>query len=396
MRSYIRKVSGYADYILRRAVTPWYVAQRSRAGRFDAAESSQFRRLKANTLRFVESVRVDEGAYRHLYAPSCVKPTLYASAYACMTRSILRDLDGLSDQEKQRWAQYFDSFQQPDGLFHDPVVANDAYADSDWWGARHVSLHMVSAYAALERRPKYAFGFLRQYYGAGAALKLLDGVDWQSASIGDTDIDNKIMNIGCLLQYQRDVWHDLDARASIEELKCSLRERIMPETGMWGGFDPRNKHELSRMVQFAYHLYPLFFFDEDFEFDAERIVSLVLDTQNEYGGYGVRVNSSACEDMDSIYILIQFYRYLGGQTQERVRASLRKALSWVLLNEVDTGGFVFRLNEKFQYGSEYTRSLPQEAGCMPTWFRVLSIAYLARFFAVDDQFKITPVPGYEF
>lgn len=204
------------------------------------------------------------------------------------------------------------------------------------------------------------------------------------------------MNIGCLLQCQRDTWGDDSAGKAVENLKSYLRGKVNPVTGMCGYFDIRDKYQRSRMVQFAYHLFPIFFYDRDFDFDVETVTRLVAQTQSRIGGYGVSMNSSACEDIDSIDMLIRLHPFVDGNLESRIDAQLSKAFSWVCYNQVDDGGFVFRLGEPFRYGSAETSAIVSEGAGLPTWFRVLSLAYLADLFRLQHNFKLTPCPGYEF
>lgn len=360
-------------------------------------DSFEFQDFKRDISAFVRSSQVNETHYLYKYSASCTKPTLYASAYALMTLSLLGELKKLSDMEKEEWRNYFDSFQnESDGLFYDPAVQNDIYNDTDWWGARHLALHMISAYTDLGFRPKYPFAFLEKYYKPTAIQEWLDQFDWQSASIGAEDVDNKIMNIGCLLQYQRDYWEDAKAGQVIEFLKKYLRSKINKQTGMWGCFDIDNPDQRSRMVQFAYHLFQLYFYDDDYDFDSERIINLTLKTKNRINGFGVKLNSSACEDIDSIDTLIRLQKNTTLKLQNEAIESIEKSFNWVLTNQVEDGGFVFRLEEPFFYGSVETSSNKNEGAMLPTWFRTLSIAYMANFLNVDSNFQITNCPGYEF
>lgn len=360
-------------------------------------DSFKFEDMKRGVIAFMQSNQVDQRHYLYKYSASCTRPTLYASAYALMTLSLLGEMGKLSDKEKEEWRRYFDSYQsESDGLFYDPIVQNDIYNDADWWGARHLALHMISAYTDLGYRPKYPFVFLKIYYEPAAIAQWLDQFDWQSASIGAGDVDNKIMNIGCLLQYQRDYWDDAEAGQAIEFLKKYLRSKINEQTGMWGCFDIDSPHQRSRMVQFAYHLFQLFFYDDDFDFDSEKIIGLTLKTKNRLNGFGVKLNSSACEDIDSIDLLIRLQKYASLKIQNEVRESMVNSLSWVLTNQVEDGGFVFRLEEPFVYGSVETSSNKNEGAMLPTWFRTLSVAYMANFLNVDSNFQITNCPGYEF
>ena len=233
------------------------------------------------------------------------------------------------------------------------------------------------------------------YYDADLIRKWLDAQEWRSAAIGNCDVDNRIMNIGCLLQYQRDNWADAAAGDAVDFLKRYLRARINPATGMWGGFDEHDPHERSRMVQFAYHLFCLYFHDGDFDFDHEKILRIVLHTQNRLGGWGVRLNSSACEDIDSIDILIRLAPHVPTLRPE-IDAALSRTFLWVLHNKVTNGGFVFRLFEPFIYGHEATSSARNEGGMLPTWFRTLSLGYLTKHLSIPNGFIITRCPGYEY
>lgn len=348
-----------------------------------------------NTYNFIEKRRVPGKIYEYFYSTSSYKPTLYSSAYACMTISLLGKLNTMTEVKKKKWIDYFDSFQREDGLFYDPVVINEIYADTDWWGARHLALHMISAYTVLGGKPRYPFRFLEQYYDQNHISIWLNSFEWH-LSIGSTnDIDNKIMNIGCLLQYQRDAWGDSGAGNAVRYLQQYLRERINPETGMWGRWNVNDQHQRSRMVQFAYHLFPIFFFDKLKLEHSDLIVDLVLKTQNNYGGFGVQANSSACEDIDSIDILCRLAPDVP-ERKEEIDATLHRALKWVLCNQVKDGGFVFRLYEPFTYGHSEMMSKADEGSMFATWFRQLSIVYLSRYFSTCKSFQINSCPGYEY
>jgi hypothetical protein len=357
----------------------------------------EFEELRTKVFSFVDEMRADESGLRFRYSASCRVATLYASTYACMTYGLLGRLQDFSSIQRRQWIDYFDSFQNAeDGLFYDPIVMNDIFSDTDWWGARHLALHMISAYTHLGGRPRYPFKFLSPYYEGDYIKNWLDAQDWKTNAIGLGDIDNKIMNVGCLLQYQRDQWADSLAGDAVSYMKEYLLQKINPGTGLWGGFNIEDSVQRSRMVQFAYDILPLYFYDGFFDFDHDRIVDLVLRTQNRIGGFGVRLNSSACEDIDSIDMLVRFAPYVGEQRKADIAAALSRACRWVLCNRSVDGGFQFRLFEPLVYGHRETSSLRNEGAMFPTWFRTLSLAYLGRHFSNSSAFAITRCPGCEF
>jgi hypothetical protein len=211
----------------------------------------------------------------------------------------------------------------------------------------------------------------------------------------NNDFDNKLMNIGCLLQYQRDVWNDERAGAAVTFIQQFLIQKINPQTGIWGDSIIDNPVQRSRKVQFAYHLFPLFFYDKKLNFDFKKITKVTLQTQNKFGGFGVAVNSSACDDIDSVDILVRVFNF-EKNCESEINEALKKGLKWILLNQMNDGGFVFRLNENFTYGHQQLSSIKNEGAIFPTWFRTLSLAYLCRFLNIPSDFKIVKCPGYEF
>ena len=118
-------------------------------------------------------------------------------------------------------------------------------------------------------------------------------------------------------------------------------------------------------------------------------------TQNELGGFGVKLNSSACEDIDSIDILIRLAPMVPNRKVE-IDIALKKALLWVLCNQVDDGGFVFRLEEPLVYGHPEMSSEKNQGAMFSTWFRTLTLTYLIRYFNWPPQLFINRCPGYEF
>lgn len=349
--------------------------------------------IKTNTLSFVNSMKIETSPFEYKYSPSCKTPNIYSSAYACMIFSMFGELDKLTTKEKHMWAQYFNGFQNSkNGLFYDVTLQNEYYNDSDWWGGRHLALHLISVYGALGEKPQYPFYFLEKYYDITFLKNWLDEQDWHGKFTNENDIDNKIMNIAATLQYQRDFWQDKKAAQAIAFIQEYLLGKINSDTGLWGYFDIKNKDEISRAVQFAYHLFSMYFYDNIEIGNYEKIIDLVLKTQNEYGGFGVKLNSSACEDIDSLDILIRFSK-LTTHKKKEINIALKKGFIWVLSNQNDDGGYVFRRNEPMRYGHEQMNSKKNESAMFPTWFRTLTVGYISNSLG-DTHFKLIKMPGF--
>jgi len=356
------------------------------------AISFDFCQIKSKTLAFVASMKVGDHIAEYKYSPSTIKANIYASAYACMIRSLYKDLESITETQRQDWLEYFDFFQSPnDGLFRDPNIMNNLFESEDWWGARHLACHLIIAYTALGGKPKYDFHFLEPFYNSHCVVKWLESRDW----VNRLDfVGNEVMNYGVLLQYSRDFFENQAAGVGITTMMKWLYKHIDSKTGLWGQGPFDTAEKLSKAVQAAYHIYPLFFYDNwDIPY-KEQLIDHILRTQNKLGGYGVLLNSSACEDIDSIDLLIR----LSQRTMYRhadIFQSLLRAFPWVLANMNDDGGFAFRRNERFVYGHPEMSSGPNESSMFATWFRTLSLAYIINFL-FGKRYFIKKVPGYEF
>lgn len=345
--------------------------------------------FRRDVRRFVESMKAAPFEYR--YAARVASPTLYGSAYACLIMSLLDDIGRSSAAEREAWAQHLDSFQsEEDGLFRDPLLRNHIFETSDSWGARHLVVHLVTAYAALGARPRYRFAFLDEYRRGG---RNDDPARWTGDLSHRGDIDNRIMNVVCALQYERDFRGDDAAGAAVQTIRDYLHSRRNEATAMWGP-SPSDARSRSRAVQFAYHLYLPDMYDGVAIEGADRIIDECLSTQNMLGGFGAQPNASACEDIDALDLLIR----LSAQTTHRadeVERAIRRALVWILSNQNADGGFVFRRNEPFVYGHRLMSSGRNESALFPTWFRTLSVAYAMTWLGVA-RYNFVRCPGYQF
>jgi hypothetical protein len=339
------------------------------------------------------------GSWGYLYSKSSNKPTLYGTVYALMTKSIL-GIDIISNKEESiSLEEYLNSFQDPSsGLFIDPLIDSKFFRESNWWGSKHLAVHVCAIYTYFNLKPTYRFSFLDEYYSDSFIDEWLNRFDWNSQNIGDTDIDNEIMNVCSLMQFVRD--RNLPDANKAKESLIYIKSKLLGYRNihtLWGGFDISDPAERSRMVQFAYHLLVIFAYDDDLGlFDSNLIIDICLMTQNKVGGFGVKLNSSACEDIDSIDLMIRFASMSDPERRIRIEQSLKKSLTWIYFNKDRYGGYKFKFGEPFIYGHKLVGSGILEGGLMPTWFRTLSLAYIYNFLNINNNFKLKRTPGYEF
>ena len=383
----MRHLSCTSSESVERNLLEQYIAEYGIVNFFDF----NFEKQKEKTISFVNEMSCSD-KYIYKYASTCHKPNIYASTYACLLLSLYGEIDKLSENEKLNWISYFDSFQKADGFFYDESICNKIYDNTDWWGKRHLLPHIIMAYTALGAKPKYEFTWLKDYYSTQKLDELVACVNWNSAIMDNTDIDNKIMNIGVCLQYQRDFRNDEAAGTAISYLKEKLLEKLNPTTGFWGCYNLNNKTEHARMIQFSYHLQRLFFYDNYKFSNVERMIDLILGSQNAYGGFAAQLNSSACADIDAINPLIYFSKESDYRKRE-IETALRRAFIFILSNQNSDGGFVFMRDAPFYYGAKEMSSRKNESAMFPTWFRTLCLAYMCDYLSCGN-FYIVKCPGY--
>jgi hypothetical protein len=356
-------------------------------GRIAGADESPQRsanEVREKTLRFIEAMRLTDGAYgRYRYAAGCKQPTLYSSTYAAMTRHLYRDLDSLTESQRSEWVEYLQSHQDDDGLFRDPVIFDQGWyrGDPEWCGRRHLSCHVVTALTCLGAVAKKPLRFLDPFLEPGGLVKWLETRKWAKQP---DFVGNEVLNVGTLLQYARDFQKQERCAQAVRTLLAWMNAHFLNErTGLWGSLDTAQPRELSRAVQGGYHFWLLYFYDRVPIPHPERVIDSCLATQNACGGFGLGVHtgsdreSSACEDIDSIDPLTRLMRATNYRRDE-IRVALERGLKQVLLNQTDDGGWWFVRGKGFAYGHEQLAASASQGAMFPTWFRTLTLAYLGK------------------
>ncbi len=379
----------------RKVLVPFRTQSTARRARqhWANAPAEQYRQVQEKTLAFVQLLRSPSNAWGpfsyHLGGP----PLLYASCYAALTMHLCGSLQRLDSAARTGWAEYIRSFQGTDGLFRDPTIDCPLAETCDWWGWRHLTLHALMALSALGARAEHDFALLNSFRESGAISRWLESRNWVVDTCG---VSNEVQNIGTLMQYARDQLGQPEWEAVLTELYQWLDEHQDPQSGLWGPrFD--SAKDLSLGIQSAYHFWMLYFYDRRPVRHAEAALASCLRSQTTCGGFGFTVNTSACEDIDSIDPIA---RLKPTGEQPAVRQAALHSLPWVLAHQNEDGGWVFRRHEKFAYGHPLMTSAPDQSAMFPTWFRLLSLAYLACILPDHPvarlEWRFLESPGHQF
>lgn len=350
------------------------------------------------TLNFVESLRFKGQLYgRYKYAPAQTNPVLYASLYAALTRHLYDGLTGLLTIERQEWIDYIKSFQSPDGWFRDPAIDCELAEKADWWGWRHLTFHAIMALNCLGAVADKPFKILESF-------KNDDYIKIWFENLKIMEYPSPEMNahlplyIVTLLQYARDFQREAWVDSAIKKIIELLNAMIDQKTGCWCTGDGQ-KNLINEGVKIAYHFWIFYFYDKLSIKYPERAIDSLLVTQNRFGGFDNSINSSACDDIDSLDPLCR----LTGITNYRksaIKKSLLRAIPWVLVNLNPDGGYVFQRGQSFKYGHDKMFSGVNESNLFATWFRTLSLAYIGKAlpdsWAAGFSWQFKNIPGLQF
>jgi hypothetical protein len=263
------------------------------------------------------------------------------------------------------------SSQSTDGLFRDPAVDCPEAEVEDWWGWRHLTMHSLMALGLYGVVAKQEIKILEEFKNLNKLIDYLDTRNWT----GRVDFtSNELQNLAVMFQYARDFQGDTAAAQPINIICDYIESRQDPESGLFGG-PISSKEDLSRAVQAGYHFWLVLEYEGRAIGHPERAIDSILATQNVLGGYGLRLNSSVCDDIDSIDPLMRLSKRTNYRSEE-VQASLTKALASLLSNFNGDGGAGFRRHEAMHYG--YTDKMwsgVNESNVFFTWFRMLAVAY---------------------
>lgn len=348
--------------------------------------------FKKEILNYVETNRLPSN-FKYKFSKSCVTPDLYSSVYALMIYGLFDEIKKLSEVEKKQWANYINSFQLENGLFVDNAIDTPLAHKIHGWGWYHLIPHLIIALTYIGYKPNHDFKFLYDKFDEISIEEWLETREWHENYLG---VSNEIMNVTVMLQYSRDYFNNGLAKGYVKRILEWLKvNKIDQKTGLWGYNTSISKYENSKAVKAAYHFIPMYIYDNDISgINVDSIIKYTLQTQNQFGTYSPYYNADACEDIDSLYLLTQ----MSSSTYDfyERKKSVEKFFSSIFVNLKDDGGFVFKNGVSFQYADSKLTSLKDESNMFATWFRVLSIAYSCDFLNVENGFRFSDVPGYQY
>lgn len=334
-------------------------------------------KIKILTIDFMQSLRVQSKdkiiGYKH--SESCKKTNLYALISVLLIKHLFK-----IETNVQEELLLLKKNQSEDGLFRDENIECTEADRSDDWGWKHLTLHALMTLDLYSVKSKYPVKLGLDLNPENIEIKLNE-YNWREKLPWTS---NAVQNLCVFLQYNRKYHNQINSTEILKKVENFINSKQSETTGLFS--EKFNTfQELSDSVQSAYHFW-LIYFSEGFDIKyKEQIIDNVLKTQNLIGGFGYKLNSSACEDIDSIDILLRLSKQTSYRKEDIIKC-LNRSVGAILNNLNNDGGWVFRRNESLKIVHQEMFSYKNQSNMFYTWFRILGLCYASHYLK-DKKFE---------
>lgn len=314
---------------------------------------------------YVESLFDEEsGGYRSV---EDLPVTAYGTCYALLTLHYV----GITPPKLDQSLNYLTQLQNArTGWFEGPELAHHTNRRHDRNHLLcHLSCTVLPVLEQFKASPKHRLF---------EAEKLLDqdflGRQLEAANLKDAWFEgNNLLFMAQLLLHLNNLSPDCRVSALLEQWKHWHDQRIDPKTGLWG---TDRGCSVPHAIFGAYHQfiiynalgYPLSF--------KRELVDNVLSIQHADGGFAATAGGGACEDVDSVDILVNIYKRINYRRQD-IQESLRRCRRLISSCQNADGGFAYKRNQpSIHMGISATRTGAGQSSMFPTWFRTHTLALI--------------------
>ena len=335
-------------------------------------------------LGFIKQCQLGPDPWRFAATPGGPE-ILYASCFAYMLYHYLGRSDEFSPEQKQGWAAYLNSWQDPkSGYFIGPeLVETELISRKHSYEhiAQHLTAHVLPTLALLGASPEYPLRFAHPFVDLAYLQDWLESRDWRDAWLEG----NNLLFIGQFLIFLRDFEKDARAQQALDLYFDWLDRGVDPATGLWGtnGFCSN-----ANALYGGYHQLLVYYYENRPVRYPNRLIDVALSLQHPDGGFNPNGGGGACEDVDAVDILVNMYKQ-ADYKRPQIRIALRRLLRQLLDMQAPDGGFVYRRHQPFVHmGITKTASPANQSNLFPTWFRIHTLALVSEILTDESVVKM--------
>jgi len=353
-------------------------------------------KIREKVIGFIEDMKITkkENLIGYRFSKNSFQPTCYNLIFVLLIKHLMN----IEDKNIQHELEILQTYQELDGYFRDKKIAsNYTNGDLGGWGWEHLTLHALMVFALYNIKPKFNIPIFYKINNSDELSKWLRNMDVEKQAI---DAGNKIQNFATSIQFKKYFESYKDENNYLSQIYNFLNKNQNKNNGLFGS-EYLNKKDLMHGIIGGYHLWLLYFYDGREINNSDKIIDSLIKNQNISGGFGIFLNSSACEDIDSVDPLVRFFVRQGKKNQN-ILICLNKFLPSLLKNLNDDGSWVFRRNEACYLFSDNMYSEANNGNLFYTWFRLLNLAYISKVLADDNRnfwnfkFIFKRIPGHQF
>jgi hypothetical protein len=331
-------------------------------------------------LEFLQSM---EGSARGVYRSVPGGPeTLYGTCYSWLAQHYL----GSDESPGPEACEFILDGQDPDtGLFTGPELRDFKAAPGARHDREHLLLHLTCA--ALPVCQQFGIPARHPIRAARRFCDLKFLKDWlDSRNLVEAWFEgNNLLFVGQLLIHLRDVELVPEAIPALDLWFEWLDRNVDPATGLWG---TNGYCSPAEAVYGGYHQLLVYYYEARFLTNIRGLVDTALSLQHADGGFHPNGNGGACEDVDSVDILVNCYKRLDYRRPE-IRVALRRCLRHILGTQNPDGGFPYNRNvPQSHMGVPGTQAPPNVSTMFPTWFRVHTLALIAQILGDEPALRL--------
>lgn len=308
--------------------------------------------------------------------------TLYGTCYAWLALYYLGKDHYLS---KEVFCKFVSSYQDSEtGLFEGPELREYEIIQGIMHDRHHLMLHQTcSAVLPLIQLLNIEPIYIKTAYkfcNSDFLIEWLNKIDWKNAWFEG----NNILFVAQLMVYLREFENLSSANDALNLWFSWLDKFVDYATGLWGTNGYCSPMEA---VYGGYHQLLVYYYENHPLPNAQGLVDTVLNLQHLDGGFNPNGNSGACEDVDSVDILVNCYKRINYRRVE-IRHALRRCLKHILSTQNSDGGFPYNRNQPQSHmGIPATEAGPNVSCTFPTWFRIHTLALIAEVLPNEPTLK---------
>jgi hypothetical protein len=306
--------------------------------------------------------------------------TLYGTCYALLAKYYL----GINEKLNINTINFITSCQLETGEFIGPELKGFNTPKDEIHNREHLIHHLTCAVIPVCQQfgipIPYTLTFAHKYCDLHYLRKWLDARDFKHAWTEG----NNIFFIGQFLIYLRDIEKLPEADTALKFWYSWLEQKIDPLTSLWG----TNGFCISKHAVYGGYHQLLVYYHENYPIrNPKGLIDTVLDLQHDDGGFNPSGNAGACEDVDSVDILVNMYKRFDYRRGD-IRFALRRCLKHILLTQNVDGGFPYNLNKSQSHMGIPGTQASANVSCMfPTWFRIHTLALISEILPEEKSLK---------